>query len=109
MEPDSAERRSVPRLPFEQPVSLRITQSGHLELTGITRDISTEGVYLRTESDIEEGSDVELLVTLPAEDQRVSMTVRGRVVRVERSAADSTKGLAIAFRRVEVKPAKGRA
>jgi hypothetical protein len=52
---------------------------------------------------------VELLVTLPAEDERVSMTVRGRVVRVERSADDNATGLAIAFRRVEVKPAKGQA
>jgi hypothetical protein len=102
MESEIAERRGTHRLPLELPVSLRMTQAGHLEITGTSRDISTDGIYLWTESDIVEGSDVELLVTLPTEDDRVAITVRGRIVRVEKLHAGAAAGVAIAFRQLEV-------
>jgi Tfp pilus assembly protein PilZ len=101
-----SERRKSPRVALEQPVLLRMTQTGHLEFTGVSRDISKEGIFLYTESEIIEGSEVELLLTLPSEEERTSMTVRGTVVRIEKADREPLSGVAIAFRKVEIAPSE---
>lgn len=106
MESAPSERRNSPRVAVEQPVLLRMTQTGHIEFTGVSRDISKDGIFLYTESEIVEGSEVELLLTLPSEGQRTSMTVRGRVVRVEKAEGEPRSGVAITFRKVEVAPSE---
>jgi hypothetical protein len=103
MEPE-IERRSSPRLQTDQPVSIRITQSGHFEFTGTTRDISSDGVFLSTDAELVQGALVVLRLALPSENGQVSMTVRGKVIRVEPPGPDGKTGAAISFRMVELEP-----
>jgi len=97
------ERRKAPRISTQQQVAVRFTGDGHLEVTGIARDVSTTGIFLYLDADIVEGMEVELL--LPREAGRVTMPVRGKVVRVEKPRPAGTSGIAVAFVQMEVAPA----
>lgn len=97
-------RRKSERVCMQRPVTVRYNRDGHFEITGIGRDLSDSGIFLYTESVIEEGAQVELTLTLPSEsDQPISTQVYGRVVRVERAPAT---GLAVEFDRVTVAPGR---
>ena len=61
-----AERRSRRRLVTRLPVGVR-NQAGVTEVTAHTRDVSTNGVFLYSESRMVVGSDVELVLILPPE------------------------------------------
>lgn len=50
---------------------------------GITRDISTSGIFLEVESPIEPGKVVEFLVTLDSPSGDLVLTCKGEVVRAE--------------------------
>jgi hypothetical protein len=96
------ERRVAPRLPVCQAVTVRFDASGQYEFTGVSRDMSSSGIFLFIDSQIEEGSLIELLLTLPSEtSQPIPMRVRGRVVRVEKA---SPSGIAIAFDSLVIAP-----
>jgi hypothetical protein len=56
------DRRSRPRLPIHVPVKVR--HQGH-EHPGLTRDLSSSGIFLYSESEIKAGSKLELVVMLP--------------------------------------------
>jgi hypothetical protein len=49
--------------------------------------------------------EVELLLLLPGEAGRVTMPVRGKVVRVEKPRPAGTSGIAVAFEQMEIAPA----
>jgi hypothetical protein len=53
--------------------------------TGVTRDVSTSGVYFLSEGSFEEGQQVSLTITLQHADPAgpLEVTCRGRVVRAE--------------------------
>ncbi len=94
--------RKSKRVCIQRPVTVRYNRDGHFEFTGISRDLSDTGIFLYTESSIEEGAQVELTLTLPSESaQPIPMQLRGRVVRVERFPAT---GIAVEFDRVTVIP-----
>jgi hypothetical protein len=81
---------------------VKYTREGNFEFTGISRDLSDRGIFLYTESVIEEGAEVELKLTLPSfSPHPVPMLLRGRVVRVERTPA---MGVAVEFDKVTVVP-----
>jgi hypothetical protein len=60
--PTGNDRRSRPRLPIHVPVKVR--HRGH-EQAGLTRDLSSSGIFLYSESEIKPGSKLELVVMLP--------------------------------------------
>jgi hypothetical protein len=81
---------------------VKYTQAGHYEFTGGSRDVSAFGMFLHTDSKIEEGAQVEVILTLPSKTLEQNMVqVRGTVVRVERS---SQPGIAIKFEKLIVLP-----
>jgi PilZ domain len=94
--------RKSERVRSQQPVTVKYNRDGNVEFTGISRDLSDSGVFLYTESLLEEGAHVDLTRTLPFKAaQPVSMQVRGRVVRVERTPAS---GIAVEFDTVIIVP-----
>jgi hypothetical protein len=56
------DRRSRPRLPIRVPVKVR--HQGH-EHAGLTRDLSSSGIFLYSESNIKPGSKLDLVIMLP--------------------------------------------
>ncbi len=89
----STERRSSPRTPVRVPVKVRHEGGEH---AGLTRDLSSTGIFLYSESEMKAGSKLELVIMLPP-----SMGLgpggwtlcEASVVRVEESEG---KGLGIA-------------
>ena len=58
----SKERRSGQRLPVSVPVKVRHQGSEH---QGLTRDLSSSGIFLYSESGMKAGSKLELVIMLP--------------------------------------------
>ena len=99
---DNSERRKSQRVCIQRAVTVRYNREGNFEITGISRDLSERGIFLYTESIIEEGAQVELTLTFPSESALpISTQVRGRVVRVERTPAT---GIAVEFDKLTVIP-----
>jgi hypothetical protein len=59
----STERRSGQRVPVGVPVKVRHQGSEH---QGLTRDLSSSGIFLYTESGMKAGSKLELVIMLPS-------------------------------------------
>ena len=100
-----AERRSRQRLVTRLPVGVR-SQSGSTEVAAHTRDVSTNGVFLYTESRMVEGSEVELVLILPPEltaGEKCWVCCHARVLRVERGPGNSF-GVAAAIQRMDILP-----
>jgi hypothetical protein len=98
------ERRTAPRRPTQQRVTVRFPKFDHLELAGITKDISSTGIFIYLDADVVEGIRVELLLALPEEAEKATMPIRGKVVRVERGRLVGSPGIAIAFCQTEILP-----
>jgi hypothetical protein len=60
--PTKNDRRSRPRLPIHVPVKVRHQGREH---AGLTRDLSSSGIFLYSESEIKAGSKLDLVVMLP--------------------------------------------
>lgn len=58
----STERRSRQRMPVRVPVKVRYEGE---EQQGLTRDLSSSGIFLYSESGIKEGAKLELVIMLP--------------------------------------------
>ena len=81
------DRRSRERVVTRLPVRVRSTAATP-ELTAETRDVSTSGLFLYTESRMAEGSNVELVLILPPEltsGEKCWVCCHARVLRVEQS------------------------
>jgi hypothetical protein len=79
------DRRSRSRVVAKLPVRVRST-AANAELSAQTRDVSTNGVFLYTNSRMMEGSDVELVLILPPEltsGEKCWVCCHARVLRVE--------------------------
>ena len=100
----STERRSRRRVSARLPVEVR-SGSNSLEIKGLTRDVSTNGVFLYTQSCMTEGSDVELVLILPPEitaGEKCWVCCHARVLRVEGAGKDF--GVAAEIRRMDILP-----
>ena len=102
------ERRTARRYDLSLPVSIRLPiDRDSAPHSGKTRDISTRGVYLTIDSDISQGTELDLTMTLPAEvtgGTEVFIRAVGRVVRIEKgSGAESPRlGVAAVIERYEI-------
>src|ERR1700674_2724632 len=98
------DRRSRARVVTKVPVRVRSTANA--DLTAETRDVSTTGVFLYTQSRMAEGSDVELVLILPPEltqGEKCWVCCHARVLRVEQGL-DKTSGVAAEIRRMNILP-----
>jgi PilZ domain len=100
------ERRSQQRLPVRVPVSIQ-SRPGRAQASGYTRDLSTSGIFLYTDSQIAEGSELEMVLLLPPEHtagEKRWVCCRASVVRVEDSEDGSDFGVAARIRSIESLP-----
>jgi hypothetical protein len=96
------ERRKAQQFSIQMPVTVKYTRQGHYEFTGVSRDLSASGMFLQTDSNIEQGTQVEVILTLPSKaSEQVTIQVHGTVVRVEKS---SQPGIAIKFEKLVILP-----
>jgi hypothetical protein len=96
------ERRSGTRIVTRVPTRVR-TQQGN-DLQAQTRDVSANGVFLYTNSKMEKGTDVELVLILPPEltsGEKCWVCCQATIVRVE----DGPEfGIAAQIRRMDILP-----
>ncbi len=101
-----AERRTRKRIPVEVPVSIR-SGADQEETSGYTRDLSEAGIFLYTNSQVAEGSELEMVLVLPPEitqgDKRW-VCCQASIVRVEDDPAHGRKGVAADIHRMEFLP-----
>jgi hypothetical protein len=94
------ERRTTRRYDLSLPVIIRIPAERQVDSQeGKTRDISTRGLYFVIEQDLQAGSELDIILTLPAEithGTEVFVRALGKVVRVERRMEDSGARLGVA-------------
>lgn len=99
------DRRSRERVVTQLPVRVR-TAPGKAELSAHTRNVSTNGVFLYTESRLVEGSILELVLILPPEltsGEKCWVCCHAQVLRVEQGPGDSF-GVAAAIQRMDILP-----
>lgn len=104
-EAPGTERRSRQRVVTRLPVEVR-NGSNSSEVAGHTRDLSSNGVFLYSESRMAEGSDVELVLILPPEitaGEKCWVCCHARVLRVEQGAGKEF-GIAAEIRRMDILP-----
>ena len=97
------ERRTGQRLPLQVPVSVKAPQAS----IGVTRDLSSGGMFLYTDSRIAEGSELEIVLILPPEITKSEpqwVCCRASVVRVEDGVGEGKFGVAASIRSMEVLP-----
>lgn len=96
------ERRSQRRIPVRTPVEIKSpegTASGH------TRDLNERGVFLYTDSELREGTRLELMLVLPPEvtgGQRQWACCQASIARVEPSGEGF--GIAARIERIDILP-----
>src|SRR5713226_9904094 len=97
------ERRSGQRISARVSVSVKTPQE-RVATTGVTRDLSTSGVFLYTDSRITQGSELEMVLILPPEltaGEKRWVCCRASVVRVEDSEDGGELGVAARIRSME--------
>ena len=103
----SAERRSLQRTPVRVPVKVRHDGS---ESVGLTRDLSSSGIFLYTDATMKPGSKLELVIMLPPD---LGLGPGGwalceaSVVRVEEASEDKGLGIAATLDRIALMPEIG--
>jgi hypothetical protein len=97
--------RSRERVVATLPVRVR-NSAANAELSAQTRDVSTNGVFLYTNSRMAEGSDVELVLILPPEltsGEKCWVCCHARVLRVEQGPGKDF-GVAAEIQRMDILP-----
>jgi hypothetical protein len=99
------DQRSLPRVPVQVQVSIRSGQDQ--ANTGLTRDLSRNGVFFYTDSHIREGSNLELVVMLPPEltqGEKQWVCCQASVVRIEQASGTGQIGVAASIRNIAAMP-----
>jgi hypothetical protein len=99
----NGERRSASRIANTVPARVRTAQG--TEHSAETRDVSASGIFLYTQSRMEPGSEVELVLILPPEltsGERCWVCCQATVVRVEETG--NRFGVAAQIRRMDLLP-----
>lgn len=107
MDQETADRRNARRFNMSLPVLVRFTHNGNIEeKVAHTRDVSFRGLYFMMEAPPEEGSSVEIVLTLPQQITlagEVRIRCSAKILRVEQH--DSVPGVAASIERYEFLPA----
>ncbi|MFY9907978.1 MAG: PilZ domain-containing protein [Terriglobales bacterium] len=103
--PTIDERRSRERVPIRVPVKVRCDGREH---EGLTRDLSSLGIFLYSESSMKPGSKLELVIMLPPElglGPGGWTLCQASVVRVEKSEGEGKSvGIAATLDRIALLP-----
>jgi PilZ domain len=105
MSDPKSERRSRQRVPVRLGVSIRSPQGE--PATGYTRDLSTSGIFLYADSEILVGSELEMVLMLPAQltqGEKRWVCCQASVVRVEPGGEDGRFGVAASIRSIAALP-----
>ena len=97
------ERRAGTRIKTR--VDTRVRTAGGKDHTAQTRDVSANGVFMYTNSKMEKGADVELVLILPPEltlGEKCWVCCQATIVRVEETG--SSFGVAAQIRRMDILP-----
>ena len=97
------ERRSGTRIAARVSTRVRTPHGG--DVNAETRDVSANGVFLYTNSKMEKGTDVELVMILPPEltlGEKCWVCCQATIVRVEETG--SNFGVAAQIRRMDILP-----
>lgn len=100
------ERRSGTRIATRVPTRVRTAQGD--EVPAHTRDVSANGIFLYSNSKMEQGSEVELVLILPPEltsGEKCWVCCQATVVRVEDEGSEF--GVAAQIRRMDILPELG--
>lgn len=92
-----AERRRHRRFDLSLPVKVRVKTQVAAQVTTSTKDISARGIYFTISEDLDIGSELECVLTLPPElcqGNTIQVRCRGKIVRVERPDTDNNIGVA---------------
>jgi hypothetical protein len=103
MSAPKSERRSQRRLPVRTDVEIKSSAG---ESSGQTRDLNARGVFIYTDSEVGEGTKLELMLVLPPEltgGQKQWACCQASVSRVESSGRDGF-GVAAKIDRIELLP-----
>jgi PilZ domain len=101
----NTDRRTRSRVVAKLPVRVR-GATADAELNAQTRDVSTNGVFLYTNSRMREGSEVELVLILPPEltsGEKCWVCCHARVLRVEQGPGKDF-GVAAEIQRMDILP-----
>lgn len=99
------ERRSNQRVAARVPVAIRSPQQ--TSSAAYTRDVSTSGIFLYADSNIELGSELEFVLILPPEltdGEKRWVCCQATVVRLGQPQAGQPFGLAASIRNMQVLP-----
>jgi len=99
----NGERRAGTRITARVPTRVRTAQGK--DHTAETRDVSANGVFLYTNSKMEKGAEVELVLILPPEltsGEKCWVCCQATIVRVEEQGKDF--GVAAQIRRMDILP-----
>lgn len=100
------ERRRYKRFSRETLVTVR-TQAGEGEQKCATRDISTGGVFFYCDTQIQQGSSIEVVMVLPSEitgGQTLWACCRAKVLRAAKDMTGRQYGIAAQVERLEFMP-----
>lgn len=99
------ERRRLQRIPMRGRVTGRA--HGAAEISGISKDVSADGMFIFVDAELVRGARVELVLELPSQEVfRDTVTLRcvGRVVRTEVAPLSGMHGVAVVFEDAEIMP-----
>jgi hypothetical protein len=100
-----SERRADKRIATSLPVSIKSPQGE--AITGHTRDLSTSGIFLYSDTRIREGSELEMVLMLPPQltgGEKRWVCCQASVVRVEGSRESGPFGVAASIRSIATLP-----
>jgi hypothetical protein len=92
------EKRNTRRFALDLPISIRFLDHGTKDLAAHTRDVSSRGVFMFLDTEIEPGAHMEFVMTLPREitlAEPLRVRCMGRVLRVDKAA--QAQGVAVAI------------
>ena len=104
----SPERRNQKRLSVSVPITIK-SEHGSVQTRGYTRDLSSVGIFLYSDSRFIEGSELEIVMILPKEmtgGERRWVCCRGLVVRTEETDGQRC-GIAASIESMEILPEIG--
>ena len=102
-----SEQRQAQRFNMKVPVTVRVQNGGLHEVQTETRDISERGMFLYTDSEVREGSEIEIVAMLPPEITRSEaawVCCHARVVRIEEASGNQPQGIAAVIEKYAVLP-----
>jgi hypothetical protein len=105
MSQSKSERRSRERVPARVGVSIQSPASQ--SDTGYTRDLSASGIFLYANSEMKVGSELEMVLMLPAQltdGEKRWVCCQASVLRVEPGGADGRFGVAASIRTIATLP-----